>query len=218
MMLLLLLLSLLPPPVGRGARRSYPPPAPPSLARVPAVFSRLEDERSVWILLAPPMLALPALPLRRESGEGSGVVSVRILPRFPLGFAPVPVLESTEREVRGIASVLESDVTAPVIWSDRAALAPALLLESILSSVPAPALAIFIASAPMIIETRVSTAHAILQNAPSTALGLGSAPTAPELLRSKAIMQNAMVRAPHRFWGGRRSDLTSVPYAKCFRA
>ena len=70
----------------------------------------------------------------------------------------------------------------------------------------------------MIVETRVSTAHAILQNAPSTVLGLGRMPTAPELLRSEAIMHNAMVRAPHRFWGERRSDLTSVSYAKYFRA
>ena len=113
-MLLLLLLTLLPPPVGRGARRSYPPLAPPSPPRVPAVFSRLGGERSVWILLAPPTLALPALPLRRESGEGSGAVSVRVLPRFPLGIAPVPVLESAEREVRGITSVPENDVIVPV--------------------------------------------------------------------------------------------------------
>ena len=42
-------------------------------------------------------------------GEGS----VRVLPRFPLGIAPVPVLESAERGVRGIASVLESDVIVP---------------------------------------------------------------------------------------------------------
>ena len=68
----------------------------------------------MWILLAPPTLALPALPLRRESGEGSGAVSVRVLPRFPLGIAPVPVMESAEREVRDIASGLESDVTATV--------------------------------------------------------------------------------------------------------
>ena len=39
-----------------------------------------------------------------------------------------------------------------------------------------------------------------------------SAPTAPELLRSEAIMQNAVVRAPHRFWGRKRSDLASVPF------
>ena len=105
-----------PPPAsgGEGARRSYPPLAPPSPARVPAVFSRLGGERSVWILLAPPTLALPALPLRRESGEGGGGVSVRVLPRFPLGIAPVPVLESAEREICGIASVPESDVIVPV--------------------------------------------------------------------------------------------------------
>ena len=86
-----------PPPTsgGEGGEEKLAPPSP---ARVPAVFSRLGGERSVWILLAPPTLALPALPLRRESGDGSGAVSVRVLPRFPLGIAPVPVLESAERE------------------------------------------------------------------------------------------------------------------------
>ena len=74
----------------------------------------------MWTLLAPPTLALPALPLRRESGEGNGAVSVRVLPH---GIAPVPVLESAEVEVRVIASSLESDVTATVTWSDLAALA-----------------------------------------------------------------------------------------------
>ena len=99
-----------PPPVGRGGSR---------------------------ILLAPHSLALPALLLRRESGEGGGTVSVRVLPLFPLGIAPVPVLESAEREDRDIASAPESDVIVPVTRSDLAALAPALLLESILSSVHA---------------------------------------------------------------------------------
>ena len=102
-----------PPPVsgGEGARRSYPQLAPPSPARVPAVFSRLGG---VWIHLTPHSLALPALPLHRESGEGGGAVSVRVLPLFPLGIAPVPVLESAEREVRGIASAPESDVIIPM--------------------------------------------------------------------------------------------------------
>ena len=197
MMLFLLLLTHLPPPVGKGARRSNPPLAPPSPARVPAVFSRLGGERSVWIHLAPHVLALPAPPLRRESGE----VSVRVLPLFPLCIAPVLDLESAEKEDRDIASAPESDVIVPVTRSDLAALAPALLIESILNSVHAPTLAIFVESTSMIVGTRVSTAHAILQNAPSTVLGLGSVPTAPELLRSEAIVQNAMVRAPHRFWG-----------------
>ena len=191
----LLLLTHLPPPVGRGARRSYPLLAPPSPAQVPAVFSRLGGERSVWILLAPHSLALLTLPLRGGRRRGKR----RVLPLFPLGIAAVLVLASAEREDR-----------------DLAALAPALLIESILSSVHAPALAIFVESAPMIVKTCVSTAHAILQNAPSSVLGLGSVPTAPELLRSEAIVQNAMARAPHRFWGKRRSELTSVPYAKCF--
>ena len=181
----LLLLTHLPPPVGRGARRSNPPLAPPSPARVPAVFSRLGGERSVWIHLAPHALALPAPPLRRESREGSGEVSVCVLPLFPLCIAPVLDLESAEREDRDIASAPESDVIVPVTRSDLATLAPALLIESILNSVHAPALAIFVESAPMIVGTRVSTAHAILQNAPSTVLGLGSVPTAPELLRAR---------------------------------
>ena len=96
--------SPVPPPAsgGEGGQEKL---APPSLDRVPAVFSHLVGERSVWILLASPTLALPALPLRRESGEGRGAVSVRVLPRFPLGIAPVPVLESAEREVRDIATV-----------------------------------------------------------------------------------------------------------------
>ena len=117
-------------------------------------------------------------------------------------------------ELRDIASGLESDVTATVTWSDLAALTPSPLLGGILNSVPAPTLTIFIASAPMIIETRVSTAHAILRNTPASVLGLGSAPTASELLRSEAIMQDAVVRAPHRFWERRRSDLASVPFAR----
>ena len=64
----------------------------------------------------------------------------------------------------------------------------------------------------MIVETRVSTAHAILQNAPSTVLGLGSVLTAPELLRSEAIVQVALIRAPHRFWEKKkkRSDVSAV--------
>ena len=158
----------------------------------------------MWTLLAPPTLAFPALPLRRESGEGSGAVSVRVL---PYGIAPVPVLESAEVEVRVIASSLESDVTATVTWSDLAALAHPPRLRNILTSTPA--LAIFIGNAPVIVETRVSTAHAILGNAPSTARGLGSAPTArglgsaptaPELLRSEAVSRDAVTRAAHRFW------------------
>ena len=161
----------------------------------------------MWTLLAPPTLAFPALPLRRESGEGSGAVSVRVLPH---GIAPVPVLESAEVEVRDIASGLESAMTATVTWSDLAALAPPPRLGNILNS--APALAIFIASTPVFVETRVSTAHAILRNAPSTVLGLGSAPTAPELLWNEAVSRDAVVRAAHRFWKRRRSDLTSVPF------
>ena len=160
----------------------------------------------MWTLLAPPTLALPALPLRRESGEGNGAVSVRVLPH---GIAPVPVLESAEVEVRVIASSLESDVTATVTWSDLAALAHPPRLGNILTSTPA--LAIFIANAPVIVEIRVSTAHAILRNAPSTACGLGSAPTAPELLRSEAVSRDAVARAAHCFWERRRSVLKSVP-------
>ena len=99
---------------GEGGQEKLPPLAPPSPARVPAVFSHLGGERSVWIVLAPHSLALPALPLRRESGEGGGAVSVRVLPRFPLGIAPVPVLESPEREIGGITSAPESDVIVPV--------------------------------------------------------------------------------------------------------
>ena len=108
--------SPVPPPAsgGEGGQEKLPPACSPSLDRVPVVFSHLVGERSVWILLAPPTLALPALPLRRESGEGSGAVSVRVLPRFPLGIAPIPVLERAEGEVRNIASGLESDVTATV--------------------------------------------------------------------------------------------------------
>ena len=53
-------------------------------------------------------------PPRFPSTEGSGAVSVRVLPHFPLGIAPVPVLVSAKREVRDIASSLESDVTATV--------------------------------------------------------------------------------------------------------
>ena len=52
-------------------------------------------------------------------------------------------------------------------WSDLAALAHPPRLGNILTSTPT--LAIFIANAPVIVETRVSTAHAILRNAPSTA-------------------------------------------------
>ena len=55
------------------------PLAPPSPARVPAVFSRLGGERSVWIHLAPPSLALPALPLRGGKRRGKGSRS----PSFP---------------------------------------------------------------------------------------------------------------------------------------
>ena len=63
--------SPVPPPAsgGEGGRRSYPALAPPSPARVPAVFSRLGGERSVWIHLAPHSLAIPALPLRREAAR-----------------------------------------------------------------------------------------------------------------------------------------------------
>ena len=147
-------------------------------------------------------------------------MSVRALPLLPLCIVPVLDLESAEREDRDIASAPESDVIVPVTGSDLAALAPALLIGSILKSVHAPSLAkmFTVESAPMIVGTRVSTAPAIPQSAPSTVLGLGSVPTAPEHLRSEAIDQNAMVRAPHRFWGNRRSDLTSVPCVKCFRA
>ena len=74
-----------------------------------------------------------------------------------------------------------------------------------------PALAIFIANAPVIKETRASITHAILGNAPSTARGLGSAPTPPELLRSEAVSRDAVTRAAHRFLR-RRSVLNSVPY------
>ena len=45
--------------------------------------------------------------------------------------------------------------------------------------------------------------------APPTARGLGSAPTAPELLRSEAISRDALTRAAHRFLN-RRSVLKSV--------
>ena len=205
-----------PPPAsgGEGGQEKLPPacsPIPgPSSSRLLSPGRREKHlDPSGSSLAGPP---------RSPSAEGGGAVSVRVLPRFPLGIAPVPVLESAEREVRDIARAPESDVIVPVTRSDLATLAPALLLESILSSVHAPALAIFVESAPMIVETRVSTAHAILQNAPSTVLGLGSVPTAPELLRSEAIAQNAMISAPHRFWEKRRSDLMSVPYAKCLRA
>ena len=160
----------------------------------------------MWTLQAPPTLALPALPLQRESEEGSGAVSVRVLPH---GIAPVPLLESAEVEVRVIASSLESDVTATVTWSDLTALAHPPRLRNLPTSTPA--LAIFIANVPVIEETRASIAHAILGNAPSTARGLGSAPTAPELLRSEAVSRDAVTRAAHRFLR-RRSDLKSVPY------
>ena len=112
----------------------------------------------------------------------------------------------------------------PVRGSDLAALAPVLLpalpIGSILKSVHAPALVNLytVESAPVIVGTHVSTAPVIPQSTLSTVLCLGSVPTAPKLLRSEAIDRNAMVRAPHRFWGNRRSDLTSVPCVKCFRA
>ena len=129
--------------------------------------------------------------------------SVRVLPH---GIAPVPLLESAEVEVRVIASSLESDVTATVTWS-------ALAHPPRLRNLPTytPALAILIANAPVIEETRASIAHEILGNAPSTARGLGSAPTAPELLRSEAVSRDAVTRAAHRFLR-RRSVLKSVPY------
>ena len=140
-------------------------------------------------------------------------MNVRALPLLPLCIAPVLDLESAEREDRDIANVPESDVIVPVRGSDLAALAPVLLIGSILKSVHAPALVNLytVESAPVIVGTHLSTAPTIPQSAPSTVLGLGSMPTAPELLRSEAIDRNAMVRAPHRFWGNRRSDLTSVP-------
>ena len=96
----------------------------------------------------------------------------------------------------------------------------ALLIGSILKSVHVHALAnlFTVESAPVIVGTHVSTTPVIPQSAPSTVLGLGTVPTAPELLRSEAIDRNAVVRAPHRFWGNRRSDVTSVPCVKCFRA
>ena len=69
MMLLLLFLSLLPPPVWRGARRSYPPLAPPSPNRVPAVFSHPVGERSVWILHGSSHAGPPCSPsTERERG------------------------------------------------------------------------------------------------------------------------------------------------------
>ena len=63
-------------------------------------------------------------------------------------------------------------MTATVTWSDLAALAHPPRLRNLPTSTPA--LAIFIANAPVIEETRASMAHAILGNAPSTARGLGS--------------------------------------------
>ena len=194
-MMLLLLLSLLPPPVGREARRGYPPLAPPSpglsSTRLPSSHQESEACRHFWLR---PLWPFSLSLYGGESEEGSGVVSVFVL---PLGIAPAPLLESVEVEVRVLASSLESDETATVTWSDLAALAlPPRLWNHQTST---PALAIFIANAPVMNETRASIAHAILGNAPSTARGLGSAPTAPELLRSEAVSRDALTRAAHRF-------------------
>ena len=195
---------------GEAIPRLFPHPRP-EFQPSSLTWEAREAFVSIWLLTR-----WPSSPLSL-CGEGGGEVSVRALPLLPLCIAPVLDLETAEREDRDIASAPESDVIVPVT---RSALAPALLIGSILKSVHAPALAkVFtVESAPMIVGTHVSTALAILQSAPSTVLGLGSVPTAPELLRSEAIDQNAMVRAPHRFWGKRRSDLTSVPCVKCFRA
>ena len=106
--------SPVPPPAsgGEGGQEKLSPcllPHPrPEFQPSSLAWEAREAFGSFWLL---PRWPSPLSPLRRESGT----VSVCILPRFPLGIAPVPVLESTEREVRGIASVLESDMTAPVI-------------------------------------------------------------------------------------------------------
>ena len=88
------------PPPASGGEGGQEKLAPPSPARVPAVFSRLGGERSVWILLAPPTLALPALPLRRESGEGGGRGKRSRSPSFPSRYRSRS--NSGERRERGL--------------------------------------------------------------------------------------------------------------------
>ena len=200
--------SPVPPPAsgGEGGQERLPPACSPipglSSTRLPSPIKRVKRVDTSGSAHSGPSRS----PSTRESGEGSGAVSVFVLPH---GIAPAPLLESVEVEVRVFASSLESDVTATVTWSDLAALAHPPRLRNHPTSTPA--LAIFITNAPVIDETRASIAHAILGNAPSTARGLGSAPTAPELLRSEAVSRDAVTRAAHRLLR-RRSVLKSVPF------
>ena len=114
--------SPVPPPAsgGEGGQERLPPAYSPipglSSTRLPSPIKRGKRVDTSGSAHSGPL----ALPLRRESEEGSGAVSVFVL---PLGIAPAPLLENVEVEIRVLASGLESDETATVTWSDLAALA-----------------------------------------------------------------------------------------------
>ena len=104
--------SPVPPPAsgGEGGQERLPPACSPipglSSTRLPSPIKRVKSVDTSG--------SAHSGPSRSPSTEGSGAVSVFVL---PLCIAPAPLLESVEVEVRVLASSLESDETATVTWS-----------------------------------------------------------------------------------------------------